>query len=100
MWRTRHPSAGDLEASPPGVHCGMLPQTLSSGATGEGRPPRRRREAAAAISPRQGPTPTSTHRHMTGQYETDGDTLGHLSKTIAVRIDIATKPNTSIDENL
>ena len=37
---------------------------------------------------------------MTGQYETDGDTWGHVSKTIAVRIDIATKPNTSIDENL
>jgi len=37
---------------------------------------------------------------MTRQYETDGDTWGHVSKTIAVRIDIATKPNTSMDENL
>jgi hypothetical protein len=60
---------------------------------------------------------------MTGQYETDGDTWGicprrvflHIAphavrhmiggyakipKTISVRIDIATKPNTAMDENL
>src|SRR2546427_1255713 len=42
----------------------MLRETLSPGAAGEGRPPRRRREAAAAISPRQGQTPTRTHRPL------------------------------------
>src|SRR5712692_10208638 len=43
----------------------MLQQTLSSGATSEGCPPRRGRDAAAAISPRQGQTPTRTHRPLT-----------------------------------
>ena len=50
---------------PPRVHCGVLPQTMPPGETGAGGPPRRGREAAAAIGPRQGQTPTSMHRRMT-----------------------------------
>jgi len=38
MRRARQPLAGALEASPSGVYCGMLPQTLSPRATGTGGP--------------------------------------------------------------
>src|SRR5215831_61607 len=61
---TRQPSAGALEASPAGVHCGMLSETVPPRATGAGGPPRRGRDAAAAVGPRQGQTRTSTHRRM------------------------------------
>src|SRR5262249_38716170 len=65
MRGTRQPSAGALAASPAGVHCGMLSETVPPRATGAGGPPRRGHETAAAIGPRQGQTRTSSHRRMT-----------------------------------
>src|SRR5262252_8810642 len=43
----------------------MLSETVPPRATGAGGPPRRGRDAAAAIGPRQGQTRMSTHRRMT-----------------------------------
>ena len=67
MWWARHPSAGALAAPPAGVHCGMLPQQVSSRATSTRGSSRRGRTVAVARSPQHDHTPTPQHGHLTAR---------------------------------
>src|SRR5712691_197542 len=92
MRRARHPSAAALEAPAPRVHCGMRRATVSPGAPGDGGPPRRGRDAAAAIGPRHGSPPTRTHRHLTGTSETAAAAPGVVTRLTGTRRCAMTRP--------